>query len=49
MAQAQSSQPEQRTTWHGPRPDLHAPVLDEPRVVVVQRCANQDFCRLALC
>ncbi|MDX3639986.1 hypothetical protein [Streptomyces sp. MB09-02B] len=49
MAQAQPSQPEQRTTRHSPRPDLHAPVLDEPRVTVVQRGADQDSCRLALC
>ncbi|MET9970987.1 hypothetical protein ABZZ80_35050, partial [Streptomyces sp. NPDC006356] len=40
MAQAQPSQLEQRTTRHSPRSDLHAPVLDEPRVVVVQRGAD---------
>ncbi|MFJ9251003.1 hypothetical protein [Streptomyces sp. NPDC101776] len=49
MAQAQAGQPEQRTPRHSPRPDLHAPVLDEPRVVVVQRGADQNSRRLALC
>lgn len=49
MAQAQPSQPEQRTPQHSPRPDLHAPVLDELRGVVVQHGADQDSRRLALC
>lgn len=49
MAQAQSSQPQQRTTRHSPSPDLHAPVLDEPHVVVVQRGADQDPRSPALC
>ncbi|MEV5283459.1 hypothetical protein [Streptomyces sp. NPDC052811] len=39
----------QRTTRHSSRPDLHAPVLDEPRVNVVQRGADQNSRRLAFC
>jgi hypothetical protein len=48
LSQAQADQPEQRTPRHSPRPDLHAPVLDELRVVFVQRGPDQDTRRLAL-
>ncbi|MFF2812639.1 hypothetical protein ACFVT2_36830 [Streptomyces sp. NPDC058000] len=49
MSQVQARQPEQRTTRHSPRPDLHAPVLYELRIIAVQRGPDQDSRRRTLC
>jgi hypothetical protein len=48
MSQAQASQTKQRASGHSPRPDLHAPVLDELPVVVVQGTPDQSVRRLRL-
>lgn len=48
MSQTQASQPKQRTAGHSPRSDLHAPVLDELPVVVVQGTPDQNTRRLGL-
>lgn len=46
MPKAQTSQTEQRAPRHSPRPDLHAPVLDELPILVVQRTPDQGTGRL---
>ncbi|MFF1745658.1 hypothetical protein [Streptomyces mirabilis] len=48
ISPAQTGRPKQRAAGHSPRSDLHAPVLDELPVVVVQGAPDQNARRLGL-
>lgn len=48
MSQARAGQPKQRAAGHSPHSDLHAPVLDELPIVVVQGAPDQNARRRGL-